>query len=126
MNPPVILLLSNDPQVEQAVRTAVCETRHGLRHVSSVAEAVALLAGPCDDVDLALIDLDPGLHGHMLLNAAADKFSIIVLTSLEGNYVGPIARTHGAIGCQEKPLDPERLRAAITAALDPRRSTTAA
>lgn len=113
MKPAIILLLTTDAESERVARDAVTATRHGLRPVHSAPEAFRLLDGNCDDVDLAIIDLDPGMHGTALLEATGDRFPVIVLTSLEENYMQPVASRHGARECLTKPFQEEQLQAAI-------------
>jgi DNA-binding NtrC family response regulator len=105
----VILLLSSDPFVERVAREAVPATRHGLRVIQSSQEAFRQLREGVSDVDLAVIDLDPGMHGNALLEAACERLPIIVLTSLEENYMDPIATRRGAVACLSKPFTAERL-----------------
>ena len=117
MKPHVILLLSTDPFVERVAREAVLATRHGLRVKQSTAEAFRELAEGCADVDVAVIDLDPGMHGAALLEAAGDLLPVVVLTSLEENYMEPLAKRHGALACLSKPLSAVRLQEAIETVL---------
>lgn len=119
MNPQVVLLLSTDPFVERVARAAVPATRHGLRVIQSTQEAFRQLHEGCADVDLAIIDLDPGMHGAALLEAAGDRLPVIVITSLEENYMHPVAVRHGAVACLAKPFAAERLEEAIAQALKP-------
>lgn len=113
MKPHVILLISNDPVVEELAGDAVVATRHGMRLRRSSAEAFQQLKEGCDDVDLAIIDLDPGVHGKALLEAVGDRLPVLVLSSLEETYVHPLSQRHGARGCLTKPFTAEQLRAAI-------------
>lgn len=113
MKPPVILLISNDPSVEDLVGEAVLATRHGLRLRHTSTEAFQQLKEGCDDIDLAIIDLDPGVHGQALLEAVGDRLPVLVLSSLEEAYVHPLSQRHGARGCLTKPFTAEQLRAAI-------------
>lgn len=113
MNPHIILLLSTDPFVERVAREAVPATRHGLRVMQSSQEAFRQLHEGIPEVDLAIIDLDPGMHGSALLEAAGDRLPIIVVTSLEENYMHPVAARHGAIACLAKPFTAERLQKEI-------------
>jgi DNA-binding response OmpR family regulator len=112
MKPSVILLLSNDPAVERLAREAATATRHGLRVVQNTPLAFQELK-VCDDVALAIIDLDPGMHGTALLEAVNERLPAIVLTSLEENYMTPIARRHGARECLTKPFSAAQLQAAL-------------
>lgn len=36
---------------------------------------------------------------------AGDRLPVVVLTSLEENYMAPLAQRHGAVGCLAKPFD---------------------
>jgi DNA-binding NtrC family response regulator len=117
MNPHVILLLSTDPFVERLAREAVPATRHGLRVVQTSQEAFRQFKEGCEDVDLAIIDLDPGMHANALLEAAGDRLPVIVLTGLEENYMQPVAARHGALACLAKPFTAERLAEIIAQAL---------
>ena len=114
MSPRVILLVCADPSVETLVREAAPATRHGLRVVQSSPEAFRQLREGCADVDLAIIDLDPGVHGSAILEAAGDRLPVLVLTSLEESYMQPIAARHGAVACLAKPFTAERLAKEIT------------
>jgi DNA-binding NtrC family response regulator len=112
MKPSVILLLSTDPYVERMAREAATTTRHGLRVLQSTPAAFRELEA-CDDVALAVIDLDPGMHGAALLEAVGDRLPVVVLTSLEGEYMAPIAQRHGARECLSKPFSAAQLQGAL-------------
>lgn len=113
MKPAVILLLSSDPTTERAAREAVTATRHGLRVIQSTPAAFREFSEGCEDVDLTIIDLDPGMDGAALLEAVGDRLPVIVLTSLEGDYMSAVASRHGARDCLTKPFDAAHLQAAI-------------
>jgi len=113
MKPAVVLLLSTDPYAERMARGAVTATRHGLRVIQSTPAAFRELQAGCDDVDVAIIDLDPGMHGAALLEAVGDRLPVIVLTSLEGDYMSPVASRHGARECLTKPFPEGQLQAAL-------------
>jgi CheY-like chemotaxis protein len=83
-----------------------------LRTIHSTPEAFrALQQG--DDLDVAIIDLDPGMHGTALLEAAGDRLPVIVLTSLEQEYMQSVASRHGARACLTKPFGADQLRVAL-------------
>jgi DNA-binding response OmpR family regulator len=112
MKPTIVLLLSTDPAIEQQVCEAVTATRHGLRTIQTTPAAFRALQER-GDVDAAIIDLDPGIHGTALLEAAGDRLPVIALTSLEREYMLPVASRHGARECLTKPFEAEELRAAL-------------
>ncbi len=122
MKPAIILLMTADPAVETIAREAVTSLRHGLRTARSAPEAFQDLGNGWDDIDAAIVDLDPGMHGAALMEAAGGRFPVIVLTSLEANYMGPVANRHGAQECLTKPLDAAHLREALTRVLSLRYS----
>lgn len=112
MKPSVILLLSTDPYVERLAQEGATATRHGLRVLQSTPAAFQELES-CDDVALVVIDLDPGMHGAALLEAVGDRLPVVVLTSLEGDYMAPIAKRHGARECLTKPFSVAQLQGAL-------------
>ena len=113
MKPAIVLLLTTDPVAERLARQAVTATRHGLRVIHAAPEAFHALDGECEDVDAVVIDLDPGVHGAALLEAIGDRLPVIVLTSLEAEYMRPVAGRHGARECITKPFNAVQLQAAI-------------
>jgi len=113
MKPPVILLLTKDPEVCRIAQDTVLQARHGLRIIRSSREAFRALAAGCEDVDLAIVDLDPGLHGAALLEATGDRLPVLALTSLEENDMLPVAARHGALACLAKPITAARLTKVI-------------
>ena len=110
MKPPVVLLVSNDPAVASAVRSSQAAFRQ--------------LQAAVSDFDLAIIDLDPGVHGSALLEAIGDRLPTLAVTSLEENYMDPITRRHGAFACLAKPFTADRLAELVNRAL--REGVTAA
>jgi DNA-binding response OmpR family regulator len=117
MKPHVILLLTTDPAVESMARDAVLAMRHGLRVRHTTPEAFRELCEGWTDVDVVVLDLDPGVHGTALLAAIGDRFPVLVLTSLEKDYMLPLAKRHGAVGCLAKPFNSAQLQEAIEAVL---------
>jgi len=117
MKPHVIALLTNDPAVRETALQVIPEMRHGLRILQSSRAVFEMLRDRPDDVDLAVIDLDPGVHGLTVLEAIDHRLPTLVLTSLEENYMKSIAERHGAVGCLTKPFTDEQLTAAIDHAL---------
>ena len=113
MKPAIILLMTADPTVERVACEAVTALRHGLRTARSAAEGFRDLETAREDVDVVIVDLDPGMHGTALLEAADVHFPVIVLTSLEANYMTPVASRHGARECLTKPFQAEELQAAL-------------
>ena len=71
-----------------------------------------------DNVDVAIIDLDAGVHSLAILETIGGHPvapPVIVLTSLEESEVTPIASRHGAVACLGKPFQHANLAKAIRA-----------
>ena len=63
MKAPVVLLLTNDPQLEEAVAETLVENG-GVSHLAyDPGDALQLVCGLGRHLDLAIIDFDHGPHG---------------------------------------------------------------
>lgn len=113
MKPNVIMLLSSDPDAEGAVRAALEITRHEMRQFASDYGAMAHLHAGCLEVALAIVDLDPGLHGIELCRAAAQHVPVIALLPAGDAALAEQAREHGASICLQKPVDAGAVQAMI-------------
>ncbi len=75
---PAIILLHDGRSGRQSAwqaREAVTALRHGLRTVPQCSpRASTSLETGRDDVDVVVIDLDPGIHGTALLEASGSQF----------------------------------------------------
>ena len=110
MSAPLILLLSSDPAAEAAIRSAVTSGGREIRQLGSDYGAMAVIHEVLREAALALVDLDPGLHGYELCRAAAHHMPVIAFTGDADTGVEEKAREHGACGCLRKPLDVEQVR----------------
>jgi DNA-binding NtrC family response regulator len=78
-----------------------------LLKVTDAKRAFGLLRNGLTDIDLVILDVDPGIHGMAILEAitARDTASpVIVVTGFEQFEMAPIARHHGASACIAKPF----------------------
>lgn len=107
----VILLVSTDSEVINAVEDAVFSERHGLRVVADRAGAVRELGA--DDIDLVILDHDPDLHDLNLFHTARGRVPVLVLTSREPKTMNAIMHRHGAGSCITKPFTEDGLNAAV-------------
>ena len=123
-----ILLVANSDADSSAIVEAVAkESGRGLRKVSSTRQAFDILASDMDDLDVVIIDLDPGMHALAILEAiSGHAFAppVIALTSLEESEVTPIASRHGAVVCLGKPFQHANLAKAIELCLAQPRSVS--
>ncbi len=112
----ILLIANGDADSNAIVEEAAKQSGRRLRKVSSMRQAFEILATDMDNVDVAIIDLDPGVHCLTLLQAIGGHPvapPIIVLTSLEESEVTPIATRHGAVACLTKPFQHASLSEAI-------------
>ena len=99
--------------------------RNDLTTVRNLSSALAISA--LENVDVVVIDLDPGMHALAILEAIGGHEvapPVIALTSLEESEVMPIASRHGAVTCLGKPFQHSSLAKAIERCLAQPRSTS--
>jgi DNA-binding NtrC family response regulator len=101
----ILIVANGDAHSNATIAEAVKQTGRGLRHANSSREASEILCMGLEDVDLAIVDLDPGVHSLDILEALDYSGSappVIALTGLE--EMTPIACRHGAAACLGKPF----------------------
>ena len=112
-----ILLVANSDADSNAIVEAVAkQSGRRLRKVSSTRQAFEILASGLDNIDVVIVDLDPGMHSLAILEAIggyAVAPPVIALTSLEESEVTSIASRHGAVACLGKPFQQDTLSNAI-------------
>jgi DNA-binding NtrC family response regulator len=116
MKPNILLVAHEDGTSNSVIADAAARTGHGLRHASSGREAFEILTASLDDVDLVIIDVDPGIHSLSILEALSyckTAPPVIVVTGFEESEMEPIAYRHGAVACIGKPFTPGELAALI-------------
>jgi DNA-binding response OmpR family regulator len=116
MKPNILLVAHGDGTSNSAIADAAAQTGHGLRHASSGREAFAILKVSLADVDLVIIDVDPGIHSLSILEALSFSRTappVIVVTGFEESEMEPIAYCHGATACIGKPFTSGELAALI-------------
>ena len=104
MSTPVILLLTEDNELEALVADAI--SRIGaINHLTrDVSDALEVLCG-ADDLDLAIIDFERGSHGMTLLNAIStlrEDLPVIAITRDDEEHVEALAYVNGAAACVPK------------------------
>ena len=108
----ILFVANGDADVEAAVADAARKTGRGIRKASSSRQTFEILSLGLEDVDLAIVDLDPSLHSLAILEALDYSQAappVIALTKLDEAEVGPIARRHGATTCLRKPFAADEL-----------------
>jgi len=116
MKTPVILLLTNDPQLEETVAETLSENG-GVSHLAyDPGDALQLVCGLGRHLDLAIIDFDHGAHGMTLLgaiNMCREDFPVVVVTCDDKKHVEALAYANGAIACLPKPVSVAQLANAM-------------
>ena len=122
MKTTVMVLLTNDSELEDAVAEALLELG-GVSHLTRDAgDALETVCG-VHDLDLAIIDFEHGPHGMTLLSAISmlrEDLPIIVITHDDEKHVEALAYTNGATACFSKPVSTTQLVAAIREFCGPR------
>jgi CheY-like chemotaxis protein len=115
MKIPVMLLLTNDSELENSVAEALLGLG-GVSHLTCDAgDALETVCG-VHDLDLAVIDFEHGPHGMTLLSAISmlrEDLPVIVITHDDDKHVEALAHTNGATACFPKPVSATHLASAI-------------
>jgi DNA-binding NtrC family response regulator len=112
----LILLVDADADSVGDILEAAAHTGHAVRLVKTSRDAFKILKDAIDQVEVAIVDVDPGAHGLALLEAITGREkrpAVIVLTALEETYMRPIAAQHGAAACLSKPISVEKLKSIV-------------
>lgn len=107
-----LLVVDADDASTALVARAAEKTKHQLLRAKTSREAFHILAEGLGEVNVVVIDVDPGVHGLAVLEAmdvSPAAPPVIVLTSLEEIYMTPVGAAHGAAACLGKPFSAERL-----------------
>jgi CheY-like chemotaxis protein len=122
MKTTVMVLLTNDSELEDAVAEVLLELG-GVSHLTSDAgHALETVCG-VPDLDIAIIDFEHGPHGMTLLSAIRmlrGDLPVIVITHDDEKHVEALAYTNGATACFSKPVSTTQLVAAIREFCGPR------
>ena len=127
MNRDILLVANGDADSNAIVEAVAEESGHRLRKVSSTRQTFDVLATDLENVDVVIIDLDPGMHALAILEAIGDHTMappVIALTSLEESELTRIASRHGAAVCLGKPFQHANLARAIDLCLAEPRSVS--
>ena len=107
MKIPIILLLTNDPKLEDCV-AHVLRQSGGLSHLAhSADDALQIVCGTGRELDLAVIDFESGPHGMTLLSAMSmcrEDLPVIVIAHDDEKHVEALAYANGAVACLPKPI----------------------
>lgn len=108
----VLLIANKSSEWNRVIRAAVERTGRTMQLFEDSKRAFNLLRSGCADVDLVIVDLDPGIHSMAVLEAldgCDNPPPIIVVTGFEEGAMTPIAFRHGAAACIAKPFTLDEL-----------------
>src|SRR4029453_9776917 len=115
MKTPVMLLLTNDNELEELVANALSNIG-GISHLTCDAgDALETICG-VNDLDLAIIDFEHGPHGMTLLSVIStlrEDLPVIVITRDDEEHVEALAYANGATACFSKQAVTTQLANAI-------------
>jgi len=117
MNAPLILLLTLDPMVEEAMAEALLETDGIICIARTADDALRIVCNNGSELELAVIDFDHGSNGMTLISAinmcANHHLPILVLMPLGEEHGRFVARANGAAECLAKPISASQMAKAI-------------
>ncbi len=112
----VVLLVDADGDSEGMVSEAAARIGRTVLLTKTSRAAFRILGDQMRRLDLVIVDVDPGAHGLVLLEAisgCADRPPIVVITALEETYMKPISMEHGAAACLGKPITIQKLSSSL-------------
>ena len=111
-----ILLVDPDSDSVGVLARAAALTGHAVRLANRTDDAFRILNCNLDDIDVVVVDADPGAHAMALveaINGCERRPPVIILTALEEEYMKTVAASHGAAACLGKPLAVEKIRSIL-------------
>jgi DNA-binding response OmpR family regulator len=117
MNAGLILLLTLDPMVEEAMTEALLKTGGTICLARTSDDAMRIVCRNASELELAVIDFDHGSNGMTLLSAidtcANHHLPMLVLTPPGEEHGRFVARANGAAECLDKPISAAQMAKAI-------------
>ena len=104
MKTPVMLLLTDDNDLEELVADALSEIGAISHLTRDAGEALEIICG-ANDLDFAVIDFEHGPHGMTLLSALStlrEDLPLIAITRDDEEHVEALAYANGASACVSK------------------------
>lgn len=116
MKRPVMVLLTNDHNLEECVAQVLLRTRGFSHHAQSTNDVLDLVCTIDQSLDLAVIDCEHGPHGLTLVGAISTRrrgFPVIVITGPGEQDIEALAYANGAAVCLSKPVSATQLAEAM-------------
>ena len=108
----ILLVTNGGDDLNGTVAEAARKTGRGVREASTSRNTFEIREAGLDDVDLAIVDVDPILHSLAILEALNDSdtaLPIIALVDLDEVEATPLVQRHGAAACLRKPFSADEL-----------------
>src|SRR5262249_53788690 len=112
----LVLLYTRDRNFDRILAQALSGTDTTVLVARTVADALEIVCRSRRELDLAVLDFNPGCRGMTLLNAihgCYETLPIVVVTSEESEPANAVAYANGACICLSKPLPEGLLASAI-------------
>lgn len=112
----ILLVAQGAGSSHETITRAAVEAGLGLRHASNSHEAFEILTDGLDDIEVVVIDTDPGSHSLSILDAISLHTTappMIVITSSPEAGISNMPHRHGASACISKPFTALELSALI-------------
>ena len=117
MNTGLILLLTLDPTVEEAMTGALVETGGTVCLAHTAGHAMGIVCSKGHELELAVIDFDHGSNGMTLISAidtcADHHVPMLVLTPPGEGHARFVAMANGAAECLAKPVSAAQMATAM-------------
>lgn len=117
MNAGLILLLTLDPMVEEAMTGALLETGGTIYLAHSAGDAMGIVCTKGKELEVAVLDFDHGSNGMTLISAintcANHHVPMLVLTPAGEEHARFVARVNGAAECLAKPVSAAQMATAM-------------
>ena len=116
MKTPVMLLVTQDPNLEESVAQALLQTGAVSHLMPSPSDALELVCTLGQNVDLAVVDCEHGPYGLNLLSTIKtrrEEIPVIVVTGEDEKLVEALAYANGAFVCWSKPVLASQIAAVI-------------
>lgn len=116
MRPTALLISKETSDSNATIWEAALRAGYFSLRANDAKRAFELLRNGLTEIDLVIIDVDPGIHSMAILEAIAARENrppVIVVTGFEQFDMAPIARRHGAVACIAKPFTVTELLARI-------------
>ena len=123
MTPYLVLLLTQDPQLQISLKQALAKKDPAILIAHNANDALQIICSRGKEIDLAVIDFADGCHGMTLLSALHNcqpALPVVVVTSSDAYHAAAIAYANRVEACLAKPVTPRELEIVIDELAQPK------